>query len=97
MVISMVFHDISMDIPWHSIYSDHTGNISPQIGLDPSTTVRVTNSIARLIDSFIDTQFTKVIRVAIHLENQEKSGSLTLVGKSQGKLWVACGVLPQLR
>ena len=27
MVISMVFHDISMDIPWHSIYSDHTGKI----------------------------------------------------------------------
>ena len=20
-------HDLSMDIPWHSIYSDHTGNI----------------------------------------------------------------------
>jgi len=27
MVISMALHDLSMDIPWHSIYSDHTGKI----------------------------------------------------------------------
>ena len=27
MVISMALHHLSMDIPWHSVYSDHTGNI----------------------------------------------------------------------
>ena len=32
-----------------------------------------------------------------HLENLEKSWNFTLVREKSGKLWFACGVLPQLR
>jgi len=35
-------------------------------------------------------------RVAMHLENLEKSGNFTLVKEKSGKLWFACDVLPQL-
>jgi len=39
-----------------------------------------------------------VDRMASHMENLEKSGSLTsLVREKSGKLWLAYDVLPQLR